>query len=230
MMKERQLQALQIAIDGPAGAGKSTVAKIVAQQLKLFYVDTGAMYRAIAYKTLKSGVPIDDEHRVSQIAKTTEVVLDHSDERIVWCDGENVTQAIRNPEISRAVPIVARYQGVRDRLVDLQRMEARRGGVVMDGRDIGTHVLPDADYKIFLTATTEERARRRWLELTMAGKVVTYDEVAQDMQQRDRSDIEREVSPLRPAQDAIILDTTALSVEELVAEIIRLTQTQEGDS
>lgn len=229
-MKQRQLQALQIAIDGPAGAGKSTVAKIVAQQLKLFYVDTGAMYRAIAYKALKSGVPIDDEHRVSQIAKATQVVLEHSDERTVWCDGENVTQAIRNPEISRAVPIVATYQGVRDRLVDLQRMEAQRGGVVMDGRDIGTHVLPDADYKIFLTATTEERAWRRWLELTKAGKVVTYDEVAQDMQQRDRSDIEREVSPLRPAQDAIILDTTDLNIEELVAEIIRLTRTQEGDS
>lgn len=229
-MKQRQLQTLQIAIDGPAGAGKSTVAKIVAQQLKLFYVDTGAMYRAIAYKALKSGVPIEDEFRVSQIAKTTEVVLDHSDERIVWCDGENVTQAIRSPEISRAVPMVATYQGVRDRLVDLQRMEAQRGGVVMDGRDIGTHVLPEADYKIFLTATTEERARRRWLELTKAGKVVTYDEVAQDMQQRDRSDIEREVSPLRPAQDAIILDTTGLDIEELVAEIIRLTRTREGDS
>lgn len=229
-MKQRYLSALKIAIDGPAGAGKSTVAKIVALQLKLFYVDTGAMYRAIAYKALKSGVPIDDEPRVSQIAKTTEVVLDHSDQRNVWCDGENVTQAIRNPEISRAVSIVAKYQGVRDRLVDLQRLEAKRGGVVMDGRDIGTHVLPEADYKIFLTATTEERARRRWLELTKAGKVVTYDEVAQDMQQRDRSDMEREVSPLRPAQDAIILDTTGLSVEKLVAEILKLTQIQEVKS
>lgn len=229
-MKQRHLSALKIAIDGPAGAGKSTVAKIVAQQLELFYVDTGAMYRAIAYKALKSGVSIHDEPRVSQIAKITEVLLDHSNERNVWCDGENVTQAIRNPEISRAVSIVATYQGVRDRLVDLQRMEARRGGVVMDGRDIGTHVLPGADYKIFLTATTEERARRRWIELTKAGKVVTYDEVTKDMQNRDRSDIEREVSPLRPAQDAIILDTTDLSVEELVAEILRLTQTQEVES
>ncbi|HBW37293.1 (d)CMP kinase [Desulfosporosinus sp. BICA1-9] len=227
-MKQRQRQALQIAIDGPAGAGKSTVAKIVAMQLRLFYVDTGAMYRAIAYKVLKSGASIDDESRVSQIAKTTEVVLDHSEERIVWCDGENITQAIRNPEISRAVSVVAAYQGVRDRLVELQRLEARRGGVVMDGRDIGTHVLPDADYKIFLTATPEERARRRWIELTEAGKVVAYDEVAQDMLKRDRSDSEREVSPLRPAQDAIILDTTGLSVEELVAEILKLTQEVES--
>ncbi|KJR48920.1 Cytidylate kinase [Desulfosporosinus sp. I2] len=227
-MTERQQQALQIAIDGPAGAGKSTIAKIVAKKLHLFYIDTGAMYRAIAYKALKSGAPLNDESKISQIAKTTKVVLDHSDERLVWCDGENVTQAIRNPEISRAVSVVASYQGVRERLVELQRMEAKRGGVVMDGRDIGTHVLPDADYKIFLTATSEERARRRWVELSKAGNVVTYDEVARDMLKRDRSDTEREVSPLRPAQDAIILDTTGLSVEELVAEIIMLTQEDES--
>jgi len=225
---ERQQQALQIAIDGPAGAGKSTIAKIVAKKLHLFYIDTGAMYRAIAYKALKSGAPLGDESKISQIAKTTKVVLDHSDERLVWCDDENVTQAIRNPEISRAVSVVASYQGVRERLVELQRMEAKHGGVVMDGRDIGTHVLPDADYKIFLTATSEERARRRWAELSKAGNVVTYDEVAQDMLKRDRSDTEREVSPLRPAQDAVIIDTTGLSVDELVAEIIMLTQEDES--
>ena len=227
-MTERQQQALQIAIDGPAGAGKSTIAKIVAKKLHLFYIDTGAMYRAIAYKALKSGAPLDDESKISQIAKTTKVVLDHSEERLVWCDGENVTQAIRNPEISRAVSVVASYQGVRERLVELQRMEAKLGGVVMDGRDIGTHVLPDADYKIFLTATSEERARRRWVELSNAGNVLTYDEVARDMLKRDQSDTEREVSPLRPAQDAIILDTTGLSVDELVAEIIMLTQEDES--
>ena len=227
-MTERQQQALQIAIDGPAGAGKSTIAKIVAKKLHLFYIDTGAMYRAIAYKALKSGAPLDDESKISQIAKTTKVVLDHSDERLVWCDDENVTQAIRNPEISRAVSVVASYQGVRERLVELQRMEAKHGGVVMDGRDIGTHVLPDADYKIFLTATSEERARRRWAELSKAGNVVTYDEVSQDMLKRDRSDTEREVSPLRPAQDAVIIDTTGLSVDELVAEIIMLTQEDES--
>ena len=227
-MTVRQQQALQIAIDGPAGAGKSTIAKIVAKKLHLFYIDTGAMYRAIAYKALKSGAPLDDESKISQIAKTTKVVLDHSDERLVWCDDENVTQAIRNPEISRAVSVVASYQGVRERLVELQRMEAKHGGVVMDGRDIGTHVLPDADYKIFLTATSEERARRRWAELSKAGNVVTYDEVSQDMLKRDRSDTEREVSPLRPAQDAVIIDTTGLSVDELVAEIIMLTQEDES--
>ncbi|HWQ43141.1 MAG TPA: (d)CMP kinase [Desulfosporosinus sp.] len=223
-MKQRQRQALQIAIDGPAGAGKSTVAKSVAKQLNLFYVDTGAMYRAIAYKALKNGVSIEDESRVSQIATTIEVVLDHSDERIVWCDGENVTQAIRSPEISRAVSIVAAYPGVRERLVALQRLEADRGGVVMDGRDIGTHVLPEADLKIFLTAAIEERARRRWLELESSGKIIPFVEVAHDMQKRDRLDTGREVSPLEPAQDAVILDTTGLSVEEIVTQIVALTR------
>jgi len=223
-VKHRQRQALQIAIDGPAGAGKSTVAKIVAKQLNLFYVDTGAMYRAIAFKALKNGVPIEDESSVSQIATTTEVVLDHSDERSVWCDGENVTQAIRSPEISRAVSIVAAYARVRERLVELQRLEADRGGVVMDGRDIGTHVLPEADLKIFLTATIEERARRRWIELEDSGKIIPLVEVAHDMQERDRLDTGREVSPLEPAQDAVTLDTTGLSVEEIVTQIVALTQ------
>ena len=223
-MKQNQRLTLQIAIDGPAGAGKSTVAKLVAKKLNLFYVDTGAMYRAIAYKVLKNELPIEDEQSVSQLAKTTEVVLDHSEERIVWCDGEDVTEAIRSPEISRAVSIVASYAGVRERLVELQRQESKRGGVVMDGRDIGTHVLPEADIKIFLTATPEERAKRRWMELVKAGKNVLFEEVAEDMQKRDRQDTEREVSPLEPAQDAVIIDTTGLSVEGMIAKIVALTR------
>ncbi|HEY8875334.1 MAG TPA: (d)CMP kinase [Desulfosporosinus sp.] len=223
-MKQKQQQALQIAIDGPAGAGKSTVAKLVAEQLHLFYVDTGAMYRAIAYKALKCKIDLADELNVSQIAKNAEVVLDHSEAGTVWCDGENVTQVIRNPEISRAVSIVAAYAEVRERLVGLQRREAERGGVVMDGRDIGTHVLPEASLKIFLTATLQERAKRRWRELVKAGKNVTLEEVAKDIQERDRQDTQRAVSPLESAQDAIILDTTGLSVEEIVGKIIALTQ------
>jgi len=223
-VKQKQQQALQIAIDGPAGAGKSTVAKLVAEQLHLFYVDTGAMYRAIAYKALKCKIDLADELNVSQIAKNAEVVLDHSEAGTVWCDGENVTQVIRNPEISRAVSIVAAYAEVRERLVGLQRREAERGGVVMDGRDIGTHVLPEASLKIFLTATLQERAKRRWRELVKAGKNAILEEVAKDIQERDRQDTQRAVSPLESAQDAIILDTTGLSVEEIVGKIIALTQ------
>ena len=223
-MKQKQQQTLQIAIDGPAGAGKSTVAKLVAEQLHLFYVDTGAMYRAIAYKALKCKIDLADELNVSQIAKNAEVVLDHSEAGTVWCDGENVTQVIRNPEISRAVSIVAAYAEVRERLVGLQRREAERGGVVMDGRDIGTHVLPEASLKIFLTATLQERSKRRWRELVKAGKNAILEEVAKDIQERDRQDTQRAVSPLESAQDAVILDTTGLSVEEIVGKIIALTQ------
>jgi len=223
-VKQKQQQTLQIAIDGPAGAGKSTVAKLVAEQLHLFYVDTGAMYRAIAYKALKCKIDLADELNVSQIAKNAEVVLDHSEAGTVWCDGENVTQVIRNPEISRAVSIVAAYAEVRERLVGLQRREAERGGVVMDGRDIGTHVLPEASLKIFLTATLQERAKRRWRELVKAGKNAILEEVAKDIQERDRQDTQRAVSPLESAQDAVILDTTGLSVEEIVGKIIALTQ------
>lgn len=222
-MKQKP-QKMQITIDGPAGAGKSTVAKCIAKRLNLFYVDTGAMYRAIAYKALQSDISLEDEQSVSQIANTTEVVLDHSEDGTVWCDGENVTLAIRSPEVSRAVSTVAAYVGVRERLVELQRREAERGGVVMDGRDIGTYVLPEASLKIFLTATLNERANRRWKELRQAGKNVILEEVAQDMQERDRQDTEREVSPLEPAHDAVILDTTGLSVEEMVAKIVALTQ------
>lgn len=221
-MSKRPQQKLQIALDGPAGAGKSTIAKIVAKELQLFYLDTGAMYRAIAYKALVSGIPLADEAEVSQMAKITEVVLDHSGQQLVWCDGKDVTREIRSPEVSRAVSVVAAYPEVRKRLVELQRREAERGGVVMDGRDIGTHVLPEADYKIFLTAAPEERAKRRWLELRKAGKDVSLEDVARDMAERDRVDMERDISPLKPARDALIIDTTGLSIEELVAEIVAL--------
>jgi cytidylate kinase len=213
---------IQIAIDGPAGAGKSTVAKAVAQELGLFYVDTGAMYRVIAYKALGLNISLEQEEEVSALAWSTEVQLDHSAARRVYCDGEDVTQAIREPEISRAVSRVASYPKVRERLVELQRQEAKRGGVVMDGRDIGTHVLPDAKLKVFLTASLDERARRRWLELERSGKNLELEDVKEDMERRDRLDAERDVSPLMPAEDAVILDTTGLSVGDIVKQILDL--------
>jgi CMP/dCMP kinase len=213
---------LQIAIDGPAGAGKSTVAKAIAKRLGLLYVDTGAMYRAIAYKALRLNIPLQEEEAVTALARKTEIQLDHSDARRVYCDGEDVTEAIRNPEISRSVSTVATYPGVRERLVELQRLEAERGGVVMDGRDIGTSVLPQANLKIFLTASQDERAKRRWLELQHSGKNLSLEEVKTDMGKRDQLDSEREVSPLIPAPDAIILDTTGLTVEGIVEQILKL--------
>lgn len=213
---------IQIAIDGPAGAGKSTVAKAIAKKLGLFYVDTGAMYRVIAYKALRLNIPLDKEEAVSLLAWETEIQLDHSEARRVYCDGEDVSEAIRSPEISRSVSLVAAYPKVRERLVELQRCEAERGGVVMDGRDIGTYVLPQANLKIFLTASLDERAKRRWLELERSGKKLAIEEVEIDMEKRDRLDAEREVSPLVPASDAIILDTTGLTVEDIVGRILAL--------
>jgi len=213
---------LQIAIDGPAGAGKSTIAKAIAKRLELFYVDTGAMYRAIAYKALNLNIPLKQEEDITRVARQTDITLEHSEARRVFCDGLDVTEDIRSPEVSRSVSVIAAYPEVRERLVELQRQEAGRGGVVMDGRDIGTYVLPDADLKVFLTASSEERAKRRWLELQQSGKSLSLDEVQKDMEARDHHDQQRAVSPLVPASDAIILDTTGLQVKEIVERILNL--------
>lgn len=219
-MKERG--RLQIAIDGPAGAGKSTVAKKVAEHLGLLYLDTGAMYRVIAYKVLRQGIPLTNENEISALAEQTAIELSPGQQ--VWCDGEEVTGVIRSPEVSRTVSVIAAYPSVRRRLVEMQRAKAEKNGVVMDGRDIGTHVLPQADIKIFLTASPEERARRRWLELKNSGKSVDLSEVVKDLAERDSRDSERAASPLEAASDALILDTTSLSVDEIVNSIIRMAQ------
>ncbi|MHB8124174.1 MAG: (d)CMP kinase [Desulfitobacteriaceae bacterium] len=211
---------LQIAIDGPAGAGKSTVAKAVAQKLGIFYLDTGAMYRAIALKAMENEISINDEEEVSRLAERTELNLEHTEEKRIWCDGLDYTDKIRSPEVSRVVSIIAAYPRVRKRLVFLQRREAELGGVVMDGRDIGSHVLPQADLKIFLTALPKERARRRWLELQAHGQNLTLEEVSFDMEKRDLRDTERAESPLEPGDDALILDTTGLNINEIVAKIV----------
>ncbi len=219
---DNRVRTFQLAIDGPAGAGKSTVAQAVAKKLGIFYVDTGAMYRVIAYKALKEHIDISDEKAISLMVEGTKVVLDHSEAQRIWCDNEDITLMIRSSEISRVVPIIATYPKVREHLVNLQRQEAVRGGVVMDGRDIGTYVLPQADLKIFLTALPDERAQRRWLELVVKDKSVTIEEVAREIQKRDRIDMERGISPLKPAVDAIIIDTTGLRIEEIVTKIVEL--------
>lgn len=215
---------MQIAIDGPAGAGKSTVAKKVAQNLNLLYLDTGAMYRAITYLALTSGIDLANEEAVSRLAQETEIKLEHGGRQRVLCNGQDVTEDIRTPEVTRHVSLIAAYPQVRQRLVTLQRREAERCGVVMDGRDIGTHVLPEAQLKIFLTASAEERARRRWLELQANGKELSFDEVAADMIRRDQYDTQREASPLEIAADAVIVDTTGLEIEQIVEKIVGLAQ------
>lgn len=213
---------LQIAIDGPAGAGKSTIARMIAGNLGYYYLDTGAMYRAVAYKALDSGVALNNEDAVTELAQRLDIQLDHSDKKSVFCDGEDITTKIRDVAVSRAVSTVASYPGVRKRLVELQRQEAKKGNVVMDGRDIGTHVLPNAKVKIFLTASAAERARRRYLEINKDTSMVSLEEVLADMERRDALDTQRQYAPLKPAEDAVIVDTTGLSIDEVVEKIMTI--------
>lgn len=211
-----------IAIDGPAGAGKSTVAKIVAKKLGFTYIDTGAMYRAIALKTLIDGVNPEDTQGLARLAEAVSVslVMDKGGEMKVFLNGEDVTERIRRPDVSRVVSLVARVPAVRKRLVELQKAMAEKGGVVMEGRDIGTAVLPDAEVKIFLYASPEERARRRREELAQKGYFVDQREIEEEITERDRIDSSREINPLIPAPDAEIIDCSSLTVEQVVKMII----------
>jgi len=214
---------LVIAIDGPAGAGKSTVARKVAAALGYLYIDTGAMYRALTLAVLRAGVPVDDPAAVAAAVAGVRIRLEPSPAgNRVFLDEEDVTAAIRSPEVSAAVSQVAAIPEVRRRLVTLQRQLAAEGGVVMDGRDIGTVVLPHADLKVFLTADLEERVRRRYLELQAAGHGLDLEEIRSNLEERDRLDTGRAVSPLRIADDAVIIDTTDRPVERVVAEVLRL--------
>lgn len=217
------MKELIIAIDGPAGAGKSTVAQIVARKLQYTYIDTGAMYRAITWKVLNLGIPLDDIGSIASEAKSIAIKLTyHGGKQQVTVNGFDVTSAIRTPEVSRTVSTIAQQSEVREAMLNLQRQMAKQGGVVMDGRDIGTHVLPWADIKIFLTASIEERARRRWLELTAKGYSTKLSQLTEEIACRDKADCEREIAPLIQAPDAILIDTTTLSIDGAVDEILRL--------
>jgi len=212
-----------IAIDGPAGAGKSTVAQIVGQRLNYTYIDTGAMYRAIAWKVLRDGLTVNDISGIINIANSITIKLTYSKGITkVFVDENDVTDEIRDPHISGIVSDIAQVSAVREALVSLQQSMAKSGGVVMDGRDIGTHVLPNADIKIFLTASIEERAQRRWRELTDKGFAVDLADIMRDIATRDKKDCEREISPLLQAPDAILLDTTGLSIEQAVITILKI--------
>jgi cytidylate kinase len=203
-------KGLVIAIDGPVGAGKSTVAKLVARKLGYLYVDTGAMYRAVALKALRLGMDINDPIVMAMLAEATDIQLQQQGDGSVrvFLDGEDVTEAIRTPEVSEASSIVSAHEGVRKVLAERQKAMAELGGVVMEGRDIQTVIAPDAEVKIFLTASLEERAKRRWLELQQKGISVSYEEVLQEVKERDERDKTRAIAPLRKAPDAVEIDTT----------------------
>ena len=206
-----------IAVDGPAGAGKSTVSKLCAARLGYTYIDTGAMYRAVALKVIQSGENLDEN-----LIKDIEITLDESEK--VFLDGVDVTKEIRTPEVSRGASNVAKFGFVRKKLTELQREMAKRGKVIMDGRDIGTQVLPNADLKIFLTASVDERAKRRFEELKAKNFPANLDQIKNEIILRDKQDSEREIAPLAQADDAILLDSTNLTVEQVVNEILRLAQ------
>lgn len=209
-----------VAIDGPAGAGKSTVAQLAAKELGYTYIDTGAMYRAVAWKVLQSGRGVSDEN-ITDCVKDIEVVLSYTDGATKVMVGQtDVTTAIRTPEVTAIVSQVARLAPVREKMVELQRKMAENGSVVMDGRDIATNVLPGADVKIFLTASIEERALRRWKEMQAKGYTVDAEVLKQEIAARDKADSEREISPLIQAADAQLLDTTGMTVAEVVQSIL----------
>ena len=210
-----------IAIDGPAGAGKSTVSKIAAKKLGYTYIDTGAMYRAVALKIFESGKVLT-ENFLADVTEKINIELDESAK--VFVDGEEVTKKIRTPEVSKLASDVSKFGFVRKKLTDLQRDMAKRGSVIMDGRDIGTQVLPNADLKIFLTASLQERAKRRFEELTAKGQTVEISKIEEEIAARDKQDSERKIAPLKKAEDAILLDTTNLTVEEVVNKILQLAE------
>ena len=204
---------IRIAVDGPSGAGKSTIARKVAKKLGIEYVDTGAMYRAVAYKMTSEGIGPEEGERIEAVLKDT--VIDF-DQGVITVDGTEVESKIRTPEISEAASIYSALPPVRASLVQAQREIGHRKSVIMDGRDIGTNVFPDAQYKFYLTATAEERADRRYKELVERRQEVVYEEILEDIRQRDHNDMTRVLNPLRKAEDAIEVDSTHMSIDEVV--------------
>lgn len=233
-MQKDQLRALEndpassrapfsVAIDGPAGAGKSTVAKRIAKRLGIIYVDTGAMYRALGLKALRLGIEPSDIENVLPMLPGTDISLDHIDGvQHIFLDGEDVSGLIRTEEVSQAASKISAIREVREKLVELQQALAEKTSVVMDGRDIGTVVLPHAKYKFYVTASAEVRAERRYREYEEKGKLDgrSYENILAEIIERDDRDMNREVTPLRPAEDSVIIDTSDLGIEESVAAVL----------
>jgi len=227
-MTEPPSRPFLLAIDGPAGAGKSTVSRKVAHRLGFSMIDTGALYRAVALAARRAGIAYEDEAGLEALLRDLDLRLEGSEESRVFLEGEDVSLAIRTPEISLGASRVSTVRAVREGLLDLQRrlgLSAPRGAV-LEGRDIGTVVFPDADAKFFLTASVEQRARRRYEELRARGEDVSFDEVLADQIRRDKRDTERALAPLRPAEDAFVVDSTARTIDEVVDEIVCITESR----
>ncbi len=214
---------MNIAIDGPAGAGKSTIAKRAAKELGFLYVDTGAMYRTIALSLLRSGTDCEDEAALAGELDRMQIGMEYKDgEQRMLLNGENVTGLIRTEEVSRMASFSSAKPIVREKLLELQRKLARENDVLMDGRDIGTRILPDADLKIFLTASVEARAQRRYLEQTEKGEKCSLEEIKADIEDRDYRDIHRDTAPLIQAEDAVLIDSSDMTIEEVTERIVSL--------
>ena len=210
-----------IAIDGPSGAGKSTLAKHVAKELKFVYLDTGAMYRALALKVLRQGIDLADDARLEELIAGTAIDLEETNGKLaVLLDGVDVAGEIRTPEVSQMASKVSALRIVRARMLELQREMGRRGSVVAEGRDIGTVIFPDAEVKIFLDASAGERARRRYNELKGAGRAVDYEETLREIEERDKRDSERDLAPLRKAEDAVMMDSSNDTADDVAAKVL----------
>ena len=217
--------SLNIAMDGPVGAGKSSVADAVAKRLGILHLDTGAMYRALGLKALRDGIDLQDEEKIDALCEGLKLdvrVGENGQETLL--DGENVSGLIRTPEVSMAASTVSRYARVRKRMVKLQQELAASRDMILDGRDICTTVLPDADLKIYLTASAEERALRRWKEMRERGDTDSYEEVLSQVRERDEQDMNRPVEPLRKAEDAVLLDSTNLTFEQVIDRIAEMAE------
>lgn len=214
---------ISIAIDGPAGAGKSTIAKMLAKKLGFVYVDTGAMYRAMAYYFIHQNISSDDEMAIAKACPNVDVTIEYKDgEQQVILNGENITGKIRTEEVGNMASASSVYPVVRTKLVELQRQLAAKTSVIMDGRDIGTCVLPNAEVKIYLTASSKTRAERRYQELTQKGVECNLDEIEKDIIDRDYRDMNRETSPLKQAEDAVLVDSSYMNIEQVVDEIYKI--------
>lgn len=212
-----------VAIDGPAGAGKSTIAKLVAKEKGYIYVDTGAMYRGLAIHFLKKGIRPEDTEKIAKACGDAEVTIGYEDGvQQIYLNGENITSKLRTEEVGNMASKTSAVPAVREKLLELQRSLAREKDVIMDGRDIGTNILPDADVKVYLTASVETRAKRRYDELQAKGEACSLDEIARDIEERDRRDMEREIAPLKQAEDAVLVDSSDMTIEEVVRAICSL--------